>query len=203
MSSSSSSSQVPAQGTPYGIQSLDTVGGESSVHDDDDNPDHREVEGGLSEGGATERIRRNSSVATGQARNLRVSELQAAFAKAENRPPPPPPPHAGSSSPSNAALLYTPLVPGSPAPELSFLSTPRSYSSKSGQQDDSDSVADEAASQAIVSDEEDEGDMPAAIQDSAPQLIMPSIKMPSRRPFTERGKAMGRLKVLVAGVCGE
>ncbi|OIW33789.1 hypothetical protein CONLIGDRAFT_640879 [Coniochaeta ligniaria NRRL 30616] len=37
---------------------------------------------------------------------------------------------------------------------------------------------------------------------SAPQLIMPSIKMPSRRPFTETGKAMGRLKVLIAGDSG-
>ena len=37
---------------------------------------------------------------------------------------------------------------------------------------------------------------------SAPQLIMPSIKMPSRRPFTEEGKRIGRLKVLVAGESG-
>ncbi|CCC11520.1 hypothetical protein SMACR_02178 [Sordaria macrospora] len=37
---------------------------------------------------------------------------------------------------------------------------------------------------------------------SAPQLIMPSIKMPSRRPFTDQGKSMGRLKVLVAGDSG-
>ncbi|CAK7203435.1 hypothetical protein SEUCBS139899_006169 [Sporothrix eucalyptigena] len=37
---------------------------------------------------------------------------------------------------------------------------------------------------------------------SAPQLIMPSIKMPSRRPFTETGKNMGRLKVLIAGDSG-
>lgn len=38
---------------------------------------------------------------------------------------------------------------------------------------------------------------------SAPQLIMPSIKMPSRRPFTEEGKAMGRLKILLAGDSGK
>ena len=38
---------------------------------------------------------------------------------------------------------------------------------------------------------------------SAPQLVMPSIKMPSRRPFTEVGKSMGRLKVLVAGDTGK
>ncbi|KAK1751569.1 hypothetical protein QBC47DRAFT_416848 [Echria macrotheca] len=37
---------------------------------------------------------------------------------------------------------------------------------------------------------------------SVPQLIMPSIKMPSRRPFTDAGKSMGRLKVLVAGDSG-
>lgn len=37
---------------------------------------------------------------------------------------------------------------------------------------------------------------------SAPQLVMPSIKMPSRRPFTPEGKAMGRLKVLLAGDSG-
>jgi hypothetical protein len=37
---------------------------------------------------------------------------------------------------------------------------------------------------------------------SAPQLIMPSIKMPSRRPFTDEGKRMARLKVLVAGDSG-
>ncbi|KAI1820992.1 hypothetical protein F4861DRAFT_520834 [Xylaria intraflava] len=37
---------------------------------------------------------------------------------------------------------------------------------------------------------------------SAPQLVMPSIKMPSRRPFTERGKNLGRLKLLLAGDSG-
>ncbi|KAF3902251.1 Septin-4 [Arthrobotrys entomopaga] len=34
------------------------------------------------------------------------------------------------------------------------------------------------------------------------QFIMPTIKMPSRRPFTARGKELGRLKVLVAGDSG-
>jgi hypothetical protein len=31
---------------------------------------------------------------------------------------------------------------------------------------------------------------------------MPSIKMPSRRPFTETGKNFGRLKILLAGHSG-
>ncbi|RWA08053.1 hypothetical protein EKO27_g7049 [Xylaria grammica] len=37
---------------------------------------------------------------------------------------------------------------------------------------------------------------------SAPQLVMPSIMMPSRRPFTETGKNLGRLKILLAGDSG-
>lgn len=49
------------------------------------------------------------------------------------------------------------------------------------------------------------GSMPTSMMmgsGSVPQLIMPSIKMPSRRPFTEEGKAMGRLKVMIAGDTG-
>ncbi|EPS43932.1 hypothetical protein H072_2052 [Dactylellina haptotyla CBS 200.50] len=34
------------------------------------------------------------------------------------------------------------------------------------------------------------------------QFIMPTIRMPSRRPFTARGKELGRLKILVAGDSG-
>lgn len=46
-------------------------------------------------------------------------------------------------------------------------------------------------------------EMPVMGSDSMPQLIMPSLRMPSRRPFTDRGKAMGRLKVVIAGASGE
>lgn len=65
---------------------------------------------------------------------------------------------------------------------------------------------DDAISQAIISsEEEDKENMSSQIMDSGsmPQLIMPSIKMPSRRPFTDRGKNMGRLKVLIAGDSGK
>ncbi|KAL2159557.1 hypothetical protein VTH06DRAFT_2126, partial [Thermothelomyces fergusii] len=61
----------------------------------------------------------------------------------------------------------------------------------------------------ISSDQGDGGgdtscEIPPSMADSgsAPQLVMPSIKMPSRRPFTDDGKRMGRLKVLVAGDSG-
>lgn len=62
----------------------------------------------------------------------------------------------------------------------------------------------DAASQAIVSseEEEEEADLLPEVPDNDPQLIMPSIRMPSRRPFTERGKTIGRLKVLIAGDSG-
>jgi hypothetical protein len=63
---------------------------------------------------------------------------------------------------------------------------------------------DDVASQAILSSGEDDPHVPSEMIDSgsAPQLVMPSIKMPSRRPFTEKGKNMGRLKVLIAGDSG-
>jgi hypothetical protein len=53
----------------------------------------------------------------------------------------------------------------------------------------------------LVSGGEDDDAQPN-LEESAPQLIMPSIKMPSRRPFTEKGKNMGRLKILIAGRSG-
>jgi hypothetical protein len=37
----------------------------------------------------------------------------------------------------------------------------------------------------------------------APQLIMPQIIMPSRRPFTDKGKRIGKLKILIAGDSGD
>jgi hypothetical protein len=66
-----------------------------------------------------------------------------------------------------------------------------------------ESGMDDVASQAIASSgDEDEDDLEMEESGSFPQLVMPSIQMPSRRPFTTKGKAMGRLKVLVAGEAG-
>ncbi|KAK7728352.1 hypothetical protein SLS53_009406 [Cytospora paraplurivora] len=66
------------------------------------------------------------------------------------------------------------------------------------------SIPDEIASQALTLSEELEPQQSSGMLDSgtAPQLVMPSIKMPSRRPFTDEGKRIGRLKVLVAGDSG-
>lgn len=99
----------------------------------------------------------------------------------------------------------TPLFLASPADGSSLPSSPKSTSTRSFKQLDEESALDETGSQAITSGGEDDLflEMPSEIQDSAPQLIMPSIKMPSRRPFTQRGKEMGRFKVLIAGGTGK
>ena len=103
---------------------------------------------------------------------------------------------------SSAIRPRTSLFLSSPIAGLSLPSSPRSYSSKSLRQEDEDEMVDDIASQAIASSEDDEMDLPASARNSAPQLIMPSIRIPSRRPFTDRGKHIGRIKVLIAGGSG-
>lgn len=105
-----------------------------------------------------------------------------------------------TSAPS-ASESVTSLSQVSQLQELSLPSSPKSTSTRSFRPSDEESM-DEVASQAIVSSEEEEEYSVSELQDSAPQLIMPSIKMPSRRPFTERGKRTGRLKILIAGDSG-
>ena len=98
-----------------------------------------------------------------------------------------------------ASRPFTPISFGSPAPR-SVMSSP---DSRRGSDVGSYSL-DDSASQAIASSGEDEDMVTESMVESgsAPQLVMPSIKMPSRRPFTEKGKNMGRLKVLIAGDTG-
>ncbi|KAI9802623.1 MAG: hypothetical protein M1826_005053 [Phylliscum demangeonii] len=118
------------------------------------------------------------------------------------------PPHDAHRAPLPSAALrrLLPLIPFSRTLDACLPGSPRSLSSKSmrssSKNDDSDSLVDETASQAIVSSEEDEVDARAERAESTPQFIMPSIRIPSRRPFTDRGKQMGRLKVLLVGEAG-
>lgn len=102
-------------------------------------------------------------------------------------------------SPLQMSRPFTPLSFGSPAPR-SIMSNPDSRRGS----DVGSYTLDDVASQAVVSSGEDEGDPADSMVDSgsAPQLVMPSIRMPSRRPFTEKGKNMGRFKVLIAGDSG-
>ena len=120
---------------------------------------------------------------------------------------------AGKGRDSESPLLGFPRLASTP-PSVSSLSqnstdahpslpsSPKSSSSRSYRLSELDSV-DDGTSQAIASSE-DEADTGQASEplDTAPQLVMPSIQMPSRRPFTERGRTTGRLKILLAGDSG-
>ncbi|KAK7728414.1 hypothetical protein SLS63_006643 [Diaporthe eres] len=90
---------------------------------------------------------------------------------------------------SNLSQPITPLM----------LATPGSPSAISDSM--SASFSEDIASQALSMSQDLEPLETSEMMDSgsAPQLVMPSIKMPSRRPFTDGGKRLGRLKVLVAG----
>ncbi|CBX94884.1 hypothetical protein LEMA_P118870.1 [Plenodomus lingam JN3] len=114
--------------------------------------------------------------------------------------------------------LSTPVAPipfalpktDAPSPmPMSIRSSPRGSVSMQSLKlsDEEESMADEVASQAIASsddDEDEDADMETqqGASGSFPQLVMPSIQIPRRRPFTTKGKAMGKLKVLVAGPSG-
>jgi hypothetical protein len=108
------------------------------------------------------------------------------------------PSHQRRSSQATISRPFTPLSFGSPAP-ASVISSPDSRRNS-----DAGSYMDDIASQAVVSSGDEDREIGSELIDSgsAPQLVMPSIKMPSRRPFTERGKNMGRLKMLIAGDSG-
>lgn len=104
----------------------------------------------------------------------------------------------------------TPLTPlnveaPSPLPTSAIPSTPTSVSLHSLKLSDEDSVIDEAGSQVVASsgEEEDDVDTRQSASSSLPQLVMPSIQMPTRKPFTTKGKTMGKLKILVAGRAGK
>ena len=135
----------------------------------------------------------------------------------------------GSSRPASSrleseyAIPYSPMAPSTtfshgPAsmishqPDLSRPITPMTLgASMTGSvisgRSSVNSFAISLSEHAVSSDEDEEyADRGAGTPGeggSAPQLIMPSINMPSRRPFTTTGRSMGRLKVLVAGDSGK
>ncbi|KAF7115123.1 hypothetical protein CNMCM5793_001357 [Aspergillus hiratsukae] len=110
-----------------------------------------------------------------------------------------------SLQPPSDRASSRPLTPLNPDEPSSLPSSPKSVSNQSMKHLDDISITDDLSSHAVGSEDEgnDAREAPnSAGFDSTSQLIMPSIRMPSRRPFTDRGKTMGRFKVLVAGACG-
>ncbi|KAF1834458.1 hypothetical protein BDW02DRAFT_568986 [Decorospora gaudefroyi] len=98
----------------------------------------------------------------------------------------------------------SPITFTSPPLNLAVSSTPRTASMNSLKLSDEEYAMDDAGSQAVVSsgEEEEYAETQQGGGSSFPQLVMPSIQMPTRRPFTTRGKAMGKLKIMVAGETG-
>ena len=192
-------SREPGFDSTYGVQSLqDTIyeatpetSDQGHIHDEEEDSERRERRHSTANPKAHHpHIQKTSSIIDGvvQKEQLRTAESS--------------PSRAGkySNVPSMSQSL-TSLSLDSQAPLSSVPSSPKSYSHRSFRPSDEESM-DEAGSQAIISSSEDEARPPLDTQNESLSLIMPSIKMPSRRPFTERGKAMGRLKVLIAGDSG-
>lgn len=195
-----SSAKVPGPGSDstFGVRSLQETIYEASAPiktQDDDEEDNEDVGDGH-EGRRRSTLRPKPKFRTRDSSRGSVEQA---------------PINTGDSSPSNPSQADH-LAPSlsqsfaslsSQAPLSSMPSSPKSFSNRSFRPSDEDSM-DEGGSQAVASSEDDdvEPQSQSSMQDSAPQLIMPSIKMPSRRPFTERGKSLGRLKVLIAGDSG-
>ena len=123
------------------------------------------------------------------------------FAGSDDSSPSRPPKNL--SNLSSASQPLTPLSFASPTLDSSDPYSPKSMSLRSFRPSDDDSL-DGRSSQAVISDDEEdeEAGPPLSASMSAPQFIMPSIMMPSRRPFTAKGHDLGRLKILLAGSSG-
>jgi hypothetical protein len=175
------------KGSTYGVESLETT--RSSLAQDSDDQEDK-----------VRTARRNWKNNLRQSRpsddDLATSISPSSKSSNESRNASP----SHQRRPSQAAISrpFTPLSFGSPAPP-SIISSPDSRRNS-----DAGSLTDDNNSRAIMSSGEEDREMGSELIDSgsAPQLVMPSIKMPSRRPFTEKGKNMGRLKVLIAGDSG-
>ncbi|KAI0199990.1 hypothetical protein F4808DRAFT_431062 [Astrocystis sublimbata] len=103
------------------------------------------------------------------------------------------------SGPSSSPRPITPTMLASSAISSIGSSSPRTASFESSLSDDDDVQSYDLPS-VTASDSASATSMLGRA--SAPQLVMPSISMPSRRPFTETGKNLGHLKVLLAGESG-
>lgn len=116
-------------------------------------------------------------------------------------------PHLSTPQSTRLPPLSQPLTPLQLESPFQF-STPKSGSFRSLRLSDEEESVTDSGSQAITSggEEDDEvyqeGDDGFDMSGAAPELVMPSLSMPSRRPFTARGKGMGRVKVLLAGPSG-
>lgn len=199
----------------YGVQSLEEALGEAFGDNSKENEEERQPEssnGGLA---ALLRLKRRKTVTSADGNeNLAVAEdIRDGLPEGSRHPSPRDTylhDHRTRQS-SHAPTVSQPLTPlqlESPTPNSAIPSTPKSGSFRSLHLSDEDEGTEDGTSQAIASSEEEDdyqhqrgqADMSGSVM---PELVMPSLSMPTRRPFTARGKQMGRLKVCVAGPSGK
>lgn len=193
LESSSAKASRPDGDSTFGVRSLQETIYEASENDDEEN---NEDVGEGHEGRRRSTLRPRPKIPTRDSSRGSIEQAPVNTGDSSLYIPSQADNTAPSMSQSFASL-------SSQAPLSSIPSSPKSFSNRSSRPSDEDSM-DEGGSQALASSEDDdvEPQCQSSMQDSAPQLIMPSIKMPSRRPFTERGKSLGRLKMLIAGDSG-
>ncbi|KAM3434593.1 hypothetical protein NHJ13734_005936 [Beauveria thailandica] len=123
----------------------------------------------------------------------------------------PVPPSSAPSSPvvgstrdlvAESSVLNTPPISGFSRPEssLSFLSSPRNFSSSSSAIDRDGSIEDAIITQQHIEAYRDLP--PSSVGSHVPQFIMPNLHIPRRRPFTDVGRSLGKLRLLVLGSPG-
>ena len=87
---------------------------------------------------------------------------------------------------------HTPSIGSNVSPSVSTPSSPRHNLSSSAISDDSE----------LDLSSHHEEDESSTVNRSFPQLVMPRVNMPRRKAFTETGRTMGKLKVMVVGDSG-
>ena len=199
----------PASDSTFGVRSLqetvcevgigDSEREQQDADDDNDDDDDNEKEK-MGENKGTGTRRRSTLKPKVPTRDSSPENLEQIKQTQSRDSPEVQPPDQLHSYPS-VSHSVTSLSQASQAQGLSMPSSPKSTSTRSLRPSDEESM-DDGRSHAILSSEDDEIEHSLEVQNTAPQLIMPSIKMPSRRPFTERGKDIGRLKILIAGDSG-
>jgi hypothetical protein len=195
----------------YGVQSLEEALGDAfgDQSKGDQRPDSSS--GGLA---ALLGLKRRKTItsADGNEKNVISDDTKAKSAESSRQPSPrdTQPHHHHAQQSSRAPTISQPRTPlqlESPVPNSAIPSTPKSGSFRSLHLSDEDEETEDATSQAIASsgDEEEyehEHGQADIAESGMPELVMPSLSMPARRPFTIRGNQMGRLKVCVAGPSG-
>jgi len=198
-----SSSTPDVQDSTYGVRSIDSTTN-SSIY----RGSLYELAGAGAGTGTGTDASEASSRPTSRSDSPFMPDLARRYVRGSSTGSSPIPPTTRVTGPLTPLLLRSP-VHGS-VTDSAPMSTPNSVSLRSLRLSDDEYSVDEAGSQALTSSGEDEEEVDETMlaegaqtqTESLPQLVMPSISMPRRRPFTERGKNIGKLKIMVAGSKG-